>query len=304
MNQSKKNSKAVVFGGSGFVGSHVADALTKAGYEVRIFDMTQSPYLRADQEMILGNILNPEQVQKAVEGCDYVYNFAGIADLDDATTKPLDTIQLNIVGNTHIMNAAVQAKVKRFVYASTIYVYSERGGFYRCSKQASELYIEEYQRRYNLDFTVLRFSTLYGPRANEKNSIYNYLKQAFTKGSIDCKGSGDEVRDYVHVRDAARLSVDILGDAYRNQHVIISGHQSVKFKDMVLLIKEILNKDLQISFAKKHDSAHYDYTPYSFNPKIGYKIVNHMYLDIGQGLLECLHEIHEQSLQMQERESK
>lgn len=284
--------RVIVFGGSGFLGSHVADVLTEKGYQVRIFDVHPSPWLREGQEMVTGDILDPEQVRAAVEGCDYVYNFAGIADLDDATTRPLDTVRLNIIGNIHIMEAALKAGAKRFVYASSIYVYSQKGGFYRCSKQASELYIEEYQRRFGLDFTILRYGTLYGPRADERNSIYRYLKQAMETGQIICRGSGEEMRDYINVRDAAGLSVEILGDEYRNRHIIISGHNPMKFKDMALMVREILGKDVRIEFTEKKNADHYDYTPYSYAPKIGHKLVAHLYLDMGQGLLECLNEMY------------
>ena len=283
--------KVIVFGGSGFLGSHVADVLTGAGYQVAIYDLRPSPYLIPGQEMIVGDILDREHVSKVVGGYDYVYNFAGFVDLDDAATKPLDTAQLNIIGNLNIMDAAFKANVQRFIYASTIYVYSEKGGFYRCSKQSSELYIEEYKRLHGLDYTILRYSTLYGPRADGRNSIYRYLKQALNTGGIDCSGTGDEIRDYIHVKDAALLSVQILSDEFKNKPVVVSGHHPTKFKDMVAMIKEIIGKDIKINYRSQGDSAHYTHTPYSFSPKISYKITNNLYIDMGQGLLECLHEI-------------
>ena len=102
------------------------------------------------------------------------------------------------------------------------------------------------------------------------------------------------MRDYVDVRDAARLSVDVLDKEYSNQHLIISGHHPLKFKDMVLMLQEILGKKILIEQAQKPNTAHYDYTPYSFHPKTGHKLTNHMYLDMGQGLIECLQEIHDE----------
>jgi len=283
--------RAIVFGGSGFLGSHVADGLSDNGYDVIIFDLVHSPYLREEQKMIIGDILNPQKVNEAIAGCDYVYNFAGIADLDDATTKPIKTVELNIMGNLNIMEACLTANVSRYIYASSIYVYSQKGGFYRCSKQASEIYIEEYQRRFGLDFTILRYGTLYGPRADSSNSICRYIKQALEKGVISCSGTGEEMRDYIHVRDAARLSVDILNEEYSNQHIILSGHHTMRFKDMLFMIKEILGKDVMINFNNQKNQDHYAYTPYSYTPKIGSKLVNHLYVDMGQGLLECLHDI-------------
>lgn len=283
--------KTVVFGGSGFLGSHVADELSNKGHEVIIFDLKKSPYLRDDQKMILGNVLSCDQVLTAVEGCDYVYNFAGIADLDDATTKPIETVNLNIAGNINILDASRKSNIKRYVYASTIYVYSHKGGFYRCSKQASELYIEEYQRQYSQNFTVLRYGTLYGPRADDRNAIHCYLKQAMKGDGIDCFGTGEELREYINVKDAARLSVDILDEEFKNRHIIITGHYPMRSKEMVFIIKEILGKDIQIRFTGRSHPDHYEYTPYSFIPKIGQKLVSNCYLDMGQGLLECLNEL-------------
>jgi UDP-glucose 4-epimerase len=283
--------KAIVFGGSGFLGSHVADCLTARGDTVTIFDVKPSPYLLPEQTMVVGDILDEEAVHAAITGQDVVYNFAGIADLDDATTKPKLTVQLNVQGNLNIMEGCLRTPVRRFVYASTIYVYSQKGGFYRCSKQAAEIYIEEYQRRYGLNFTILRYGTLYGPRADERNSIVRYLKQALEKGRIVCHGNGEELREYIHVSDAARLTVDILQGDYQNRHVIITGHYPMKFKEMLLMIREILGGSIIIEFTGEQNADHYALTPYSFVPKIGLKLVNHCYLDMGQGLLECLHEL-------------
>jgi len=284
--------KAIVFGGSGFLGSHVADCLTGRGYDVTIFDLKPSPYLLPGQRMVVGDILDEAAVNQASQGQDFIYNFAGIADLDDAATKPKQTIQLNVQGNLNIMEGALRGQAKRFVYASTIYVYSQRGGFYRCSKQAAEIYIEEYQRRFGLEFTILRYGTLYGPRADARNSIYRYLKQALEQRRIRCYGNGEEVREYINVQDAARLTVDILGENYHNRHIIISGHHPMKARYMMAMIREMLGEDIIIEFGGESSPDHYSLTPYSFAPKIGEKLVNHCYLDMGQGLLECLHEMH------------
>lgn len=283
--------KAIVFGGSGFLGSHVADSLTSRGYDVTIFDLNPSPYLTRQQTMIIGDILNAGAVEEAIRGHDIIYNLAGIADLDDATTKPLLTVQLNVQGTLNIMEGALKAKARLFVYASTIYVYSQKGGFYRCSKQSAEIYIEEYQRRFDLDFTILRYGTLYGTRADQRNSIYRYLKQAMHESQIICKGSGEEIREYINVKDAARLTCDILDDDYRNSHIIITGHYPMKFKEMLFMIQEILSKNIDIKFLGEENADHYTITPYSFVPKIGHKLVDNYYLDMGQGLLECLHEM-------------
>jgi UDP-glucose 4-epimerase len=284
--------KTVVFGGSGFLGSHVADALTEAGHDVLIYDEKESPYLTKSQRFVKGDILDAQAVRAAIKGCDYVYHFAGLGDLDHAQTRPIDTVTQNIQGALALLDVAKDCQVKRFIYASTVYVYSEKGGFYRCSKQAAELYIEEYQRRYGLEYTILRYGTVYGPRATVNNSIYRYLEQALKHGMVNCSGTGDEVREYIFVKDAAKLSVDILEKRHGNKHIIITGHHPMKFRDFLDMVNEILGGNIKLQMSSTpRDSGHYNLTPYSFNSKIGYKLTSNSYLDMGQGLLECISDI-------------
>jgi len=284
--------KAIVFGGSGFLGSHVADALTSAGYETVIFDIKESPHLQKGQEMFVGNILDKKAVGKAVAGCDVVYNFAGMADIQEAHTKPVETVENNILGNTIVLEACRLNGVKRFVFASTVYVYSDAGSFYRSSKQACELIIENYNKVFGLPYTILRYSSLYGPRADETNWVYTILKQAITEGKITRHGNGEEIREYIHVEDAARCSVTILGDEFENQSVIITGHQPIRVKDIMIMIREILGNKIELEFLPADSSLHYEITPYTFNPKIARRFVSNSYLDLGQGLLQCLEQMH------------
>lgn len=289
--------KAIVFGGSGFVGSHLADALSEAGHAVTVFDRRPAPYLRPGQKFIAGDILDPEAVARAAAGQEAVYNFAGLADIDEALARPVETVRANILGCVHLLEAARLGGARRFIYASTIYVYSEAGGFYRASKQACELYVEEYQRRFGLDYTILRYGTLYGRRADERNSVHRYLRQALRERRISAAGTGDEMREYIHVEDAARASVQILDEEFRNQNVILTGHHPMRFRDLLNMIREIVGPDVQIDLQPPADGAagasgHYSLTPYTFRPRIGKKLISHYYLDMGQGLVDCLDEIY------------
>jgi UDP-glucose 4-epimerase len=285
----------IVFGGSGFVGSHVADALTQAGHAVTLFDLRPSRYLQDNQQFIQGDILDLAAVQKAIAGQDVVYNFAGLADLNEALERPIDTVRLNILGCVNLLQAAQAANVKRFVFASSIYVYSDSGGFYRASKQACELYVEEFQRLHGLNYTILRFGTLYGRRADETNSVHRYLRQALLERKISATGTGNEVREYIHVSDAARISIEILDPEFANQNVIITGHHPMKYGDFLAMIREMVGPDVKIDYnpPSPNTFAHYTLTPYTFHPKIGRKLISRSYLDMGQGLLDCLEDIHE-----------
>jgi UDP-glucose 4-epimerase len=297
MKQSKSaplGKRVAVFGGSGFLGSHVADMLTERGFNVLVFDKRPSSFLKPGQQMIAGDITDADAVSKAIRGCQIVYHYAGFADLEDATTQPSETVRQNILGTAILLEAALKAGVQRFIYSSTIYVYSQLGGFYRCSKQAAENYVEEFQRRYGLDYTVLRYGTLYGPRADEHNSVWRYLHQALIEGKIAFRGTGEEIREYIHVKDAARLSVDILAKDYINQHVIVTGHHPMKARDMLSMVREIMNNKIKIEYiGPSKTGIHYQSTPYSFTPKIGNKLVSNLYLDMGQGLLECIEQLHQ-----------
>ena len=287
--------KAIVFGGSGFLGSHVADCLTDKGFEVVVFDIVRSPYLRDDQSMVVGDILDFDRVEEALRGCDYVYNFAGIADIGVACQKPLKAIEINVLGNTNILDACKIHKVKRFIFASSIYVYSDLAPFYRSSKQACELIIEDYQKTFGLDYTILRYGSLYGIRGNEFNFIYKIIKQAIEERKITRKGDGEEIRDYINVLDAARCSIEILSEEFKNQYVMITGTQSTKVKDLLIMIKEIFHGDIDIEYVPGDNEGHYEITPYSFRPRVAKKFVSNYYYDLGQGILDVIYEVYSKS---------
>lgn len=291
----KKKLKITVFGGSGFLGSHVAEKLSDDGHQVVIFDLKQSPYLISGQEMLIGDIRNQEQVEEAVKGADIVYNFAGYSDLDTASTNPYRTAELNLLGSLIILDSCLKYSVKQFVYASTIYVYSESGGFYRCSKQAAETFIDEYNRKFGLTYTILRYGSLYGPRADSRNSVFRYILQALSEGRININANGDEIREYIHVRDAAKISARIIEEKYYNKRFVITGHQAVPVQLMLDMIQEILGKPVEIIFDKSPDSDHYRLTPYSFVPRIGEKFAPDIFTDMGQGLIECIADIVEKN---------
>jgi UDP-glucose 4-epimerase len=284
--------EALVLGGAGFLGSHVADALSKAGYNVRIFDKIASPYKRADQEMIIGDILDPKALQDAASGCDAVYNFAAIADLNDALYRPIETVNINILGNVYALEACRKHQVKRYVYASTVYVYSREGGFYRCSKQSAESYVEEYQRTHGLNYTILRYGSLYGPRSDESNGLFRIVLSALKTKRVSYQGSPEALREYIHVEDAARASVTILNEEFCNESVVITGQEPMRVLDLLKMLGEIIGlADNAIEFTETNYNGHYVRTPYAYQPKIGRKYISPLHIDLGQGLLQLIGEI-------------
>lgn len=286
--------KAIVFGGAGFVGSHVADALTDKGYDVAIFDLSDSPYKKPNQLMIIGDILEQEKVREAIKGCDFVYHFAGIADIHEAQARPIDTVKHNILGTAHILDGCREFNAKRFIFASTVYVYSEQGSFYRSSKQASELLIENYQKVYNVNYSILRFGSLYGRRANNFNFMRTIIRQALLEGKIQRKGDGEEIRDYINVLDAAKACVEILSPEFENSYIMITGSQTIKIKDLLKMINEILNNKIKIEYLNERIEEHYEITPYSFRPRVAKKYTSQYQHDLGQGILDCIYDLYKE----------
>ena len=287
-------SRICVFGGSGFLGSHVADKLSEIGHDVAVVDRLRSVWLRKDQEMVFADLLDPNSIDKAIDGADIVYNFAGLADLNQALTMPVKTIELNVLGNMHILESCRKAGVKRYLYASTIYVYSREGGFYRCSKQAAEHYIEEYQNVYGLDYTILRYGSLYGPRSGEDNGLYRIVRDALARGNISYEGDPDSIREYIHVEDAACASADALGSEFLNQSIILTGQQSMRVNDVLSMLAEILGFEGLPQFRGENYAGHYVRTPYAYQPKLGRKYSPSIHVDLGQGLLQLIDEVRQQ----------
>lgn len=284
--------KITVFGGSGFLGSHICDKLSEAGHQVTIVDITPSPWLRPDQRMVVGSILDEAVVADAVAGADMVFNYAGIADIGEASSKPVETARINVMGNVIALEACRKAAVERYVFASSLYVYGKSGGFYRCSKQSCEIYIENYQAMYGLGYTILRYGSLYGPRADRRNAIERFVYEALTTGKIRYYGAPTALREYVHVDDASTATLAILAPEFRNQNIIISGNQPMRVGDLFKMIGEMLGKELVIEYENDPNSGHYQITPYAFMPKIGRKLIPPLTVDLGQGILRVMEAEH------------
>ncbi len=283
--------KVVVVGGSGFMGSYVADELTRRRFKVVNFDNTPSLWRQSGQDEIVGDIRDEEQLLRAFDGARYVYHFAGIADISAAREDPRKAIESNVMGAVNAVEACIESGVERFLYASTMYVYSDRGSFYRATKQAAETLIESYYEHSGIKHTFLRYGSLYGPRSQEWNGMRMYIKQVVEQGRVSYSGSGREKREYIHVRDAARLSVDVLERREESHAVIITGSQALYSEELLKMIFEIagVKEDVAFSSSDKQD-FHYGLTPYRYTPKVAAKLTPAEFVDIGQGILELVEE--------------
>ena len=283
--------KILIIGGSGFLGSHIADELTFRGYEVIIFDKKKSKWLKKGQKMIRGDVTNISSLERAIKKSDVVYHMAAIADIGDAMENPIKTVKVNILGTVNALELSKKYKIKRFIFGSSIYVYSRQGGFYRSSKQAAELYVEEYSRRHNLNYTILRFGSIYGPRADVRNGLSRIIKDALKTGQVRYRGTKKAVRQFIHVKDSAKSSVNILNKKFKNQNILLIGRQSSKIKHLLLYIAKVLNLPKKMKFDRKTNHGHYDISPYNYMPKPAKKYFTNTSIDLRQGILELISEI-------------
>ena len=282
----------LVFGGSGFIGSYLVEELISRKYNVTIADINPP---QKNINFISCDILNSQDLENVFErNYDIVFNLAGFANLDQAVKEPIKTMELNLISNMKIIESCISNKIEKYVYASSAYAMSEKGSFYGISKLASEKSIEEYNKKYNLDFVIIRYGSVYSEKEFNNNYIYELVKKAVSENKIKHFGDGEEFREYIHAEDASKLSVDIIEqDTYTNKHVILTGSKGTKRKDLFNMINEILGGKVKIEFDLSKTTNHYKYTPYSFQSSISKKLIPNPQIDLGQGILEIIRKVHE-----------
>ena len=141
----------------------------------------------------------------------------------------------------------------------------------------------------------MRYGSLYGPRAQEWNGLRRYVRQVIQEGRLDYEGTGNERREYIHVRDAARLSVDVLDNQHRNQAITATGSQVLNSSELAEMIFEISGVEKNVTFVEgDRGDEHYRMTPYRYTPKQAKKLVPSEFVDLGQGILEVIEEIYQE----------
>jgi UDP-glucose 4-epimerase len=254
--------RVLVTGGSGFVGSHVVDKLRARGHEPVIYDLRPSPWHldpAAPVETVLGSITDREALERALHSCDAVAHLAAVADVNDVHKEPEDAERVNARGTVAVLEAARRAGVKRIVYASTIWVYSDCAGeavdeetllpapshLYTSTKLAGELYCKAYQELYGIDYTILRFGIPYGPRAREAAVIPAFVGKALRGESLTLAGDGGQSRRFVYVEDLADGVALGLNDVATNRVYNLASDENVTIKQIAERVKELLG-DVEI----------------------------------------------------------
>ena len=252
--------RVLVTGGSGFIGANVVQQLQKQGFKVRVFDMAYPDGL-GDVEFYHGSLLDPVALGFAIAGCQYVMHLAAVADVNDVFADPLYAEQINVRGTINVLDAARRAKnIKRVVYASTIWVYSDvkeefiteetlippTTHLYTATKLTGEHYCRAYGQLYKVPYTIVRYGIPYGPRARGATVISKFVSMALKGESITIAGSGNQFRKFVHVTDLARGNVMALKPAGENQIYNLEGSEKITIKQLAEWVKEHANPKIQV----------------------------------------------------------
>jgi UDP-glucose 4-epimerase len=254
--------RVLVTGGSGFIGSHVVDKLRARGHEPVIYDLRPSPWHQDEAhpvETVLGSITDREALERALHSCDAVAHLAAVADVNDVHAEPEDAERINARGTVTVLEAARRAGVKRIIYASTIWVYSDcepeevdeetllppPSHLYTSTKLAGELYCKAYQELYGIDYTILRFGIPYGPRAREAAVIPAFVNKALAGDPLTLAGDGSQSRKFVYVEDLADGVARSLDEVAVNRVYNLASDETVTIKQIAETIKDLMG-DVEI----------------------------------------------------------
>ena len=245
--------RVLVTGGSGFIGSHVVDKLRDRGVNVRVFDMVMPTY-RKDIEFFHGSLLDLEALRMAMAEIDAVYHLGAIADVKDVYEEPHYSENINVRGTINVLEASRKAKISRFIYGSTTWVYSDvqqamvdedtpltpPSHLYTATKIASEYYCRCYTKLYGLPTTILRYGIPYGPRARDGAVVPIFVRKALNGEPLTIAGDGLQFRKFVYVEDLAEGNVLALKQIAENKLYNLDGTEKVTIKQIAETIQKLI----------------------------------------------------------------
>jgi UDP-glucose 4-epimerase len=239
--------RVVVTGGTGFLGSHVADRLAEAGHEVAVFDRVPSTRHRS----ITGDLLDPARVASALERAGAVCHLGAVGDVYLAAEQPSLAAQVNVTGTANVCDAALRHGV-RVVAASTWEVYGhpryqpmdedhpcEPDHPYNITKLAGEQLARSYARLKKLDVVALRLGTAYGTRMRPNSVFQIFIRKAIAREPITIQGSGEQGRQFTHASDIARAFEVALAKGTSGQAYNVVGDRMVSIRELAETVRSI-----------------------------------------------------------------
>lgn len=254
-----KQTHVLITGGAGFIGSHSVETLLAAGARVTVLDnfssgkrtnLPDSPGLN----VICGDIRDSSAVDTALEGVSHVLHLAAQVSVQASVADPLGSSQHNIQGFLNVLDGARRAKVARFVYASSAAVYGAPIHLpldedsqvaplspYGLEKSVSEQYAALYHALYGLSTFGLRYFNVYGPRqdpASPYAGVISRFASAMARSEpLRVFGDGGQTRDFIFVRDVARLNLKALESSATGVCNIATGHSVTLLELIDMLAK-------------------------------------------------------------------
>jgi len=220
----------LVSGGAGFIGSHIVDGLLARGDDVRVLDNFSTgnrdnlSHVAGKVDVIEGDICDADTVHSTVSGVDYVIHQAALASVPRSIEDPISTDRVNVQGTLNLLNAARNASVKRFVYASSSSAYGDSEKLpkvesmmpnplspYAVAKLAGEMYCGSFSEVYGIPTVSLRYFNVFGPR-QDPNSQYAAVIPIFVKSLIEKQsptifGDGEQSRDFTFIDNVVRANL-------------------------------------------------------------------------------------------------
>lgn len=241
--------RVLVTGGSGFIGSHVVDAVHREGHDVRIFDLVHSPY-RNDIEVVRGDLGDDSALRVAARGCDCVIHLAAVSDVNKVVEDPAHAATVNVEGTANVVAAARAESVPRVVFASTIWVYggaraarvdedtplAEPEHYYTETKRQGE----DICRTADIEHTILRLGIPYGPRARAATVLAAFVARAEAGKAITIAGDGRQSRRFVYVEDLAEGVVAALSPVAANRTFNLVGAESVSIRELADSVRDLV----------------------------------------------------------------
>ncbi len=259
-----KVKNCIVFGGNGFIGSHIAERLVKRGYTVTIFDKCQSGTgnlsgIIDKVEVISGDFLNKDAVSGALEGMDLLFHYISTTNPATSLENPIYDIESNITGSVQLFRAAVKAGVQKIIFPSSGgTIYGKTGAEpirescplnpvnpYAISKLAIERYLDYFQQSFGLEYLILRYSNPYGERQNpyaRQGVIPIFLNKLKNDESPVIFGDGSAIRDYIYIQDAIDATMAVLTSRTQERVFNIGSGQGISLNHLIDMMSEVTKK--------------------------------------------------------------
>lgn len=252
--------KVLVTGGAGFIGSHAVDLFLKHGFEVVVVDDLSSgrmSNLDARAKFYQADIRSPALREIFLaEQPDYVSHYAAQIDVRRSVVEPFFDAEVNILGSLNVIECAREVGVKRFVYISSGgAAYGEPEYLpcdedhpinplspYGASKHAVEHYLFLYHWMYGLDYTVLRFPNVYGPRQDpngEAGVVAIFTGRMLSGEPVTINGDGEQTRDFVYVEDCAASNLLAVTTPHENGFYNIGSNRGTSINELFFMLKEL-----------------------------------------------------------------